>query len=113
MSQRAMPEIGIEALKRKQAEDLAANAAPVSPMRAAVTKEPPKPAPAKARTKSSGACGERAVRPDRVGKKMVTAYLPAEQVKALRHLAVDRDTTVQALIEAALAALLAEGRQRA
>lgn len=108
MSQRASHEIGIEALKRKQAEDLAS----VPPVRAAPIAEPPRPAPVKVPLKSGARAG-RVARPDRVGKKMVTAYLPTEQVKALRHLAVDRDTTVQALIEAAVAALLAERREPA
>jgi hypothetical protein len=48
--------------------------------------------------------------PSRAGKRGVTFYLPAEQWRQLRRLAVDTDATIQSLMEDAVALLLGPAR---
>lgn len=48
--------------------------------------------------------------PSREGKRAVTVYLPVEEFRALRVLAVLHDRTMQAEVEEACRALLAAGR---
>ena len=42
------------------------------------------------------------VTPSRVGKRQISGYFAPEATKQLHHLAVERDTTIQALLEEAL-----------
>ena len=42
------------------------------------------------------------VTPSRVGKRQISGYFTPEATKQLHHLAVEQDTTVQALLEEAL-----------
>ena len=64
-----------------------------------------RPAPAKA-VKSEAAEAAPAVTPSRVGKTMIAGYFTPEMAKAVKLLAVERDTTVQALIGEGLDAVL-------
>ena len=71
----------------------------------------PKPAPARAvktavKTDAAEAAAAPAVTPSRVGKTMIAGYFTPEMAKAVKLLAVERDTTVQALIGEGLDAVL-------
>lgn len=66
-----------------------------------------KPAPAKAvKSEAAEAAPAPAVTPSRVGKTMIAGYFTPEMAKAVKLLAVERDTTVQALIGEGLDAVL-------
>lgn len=84
---------------------------------AAVAAPPQRPAPDKAaatRTSPVKAAKDEtpepvvapAVTPSRVGKTMIAGYFTPEMAKAVKLLAVERDTTVQALIGEGLDAVL-------
>lgn len=83
---------------------------------AAVATPPSRPAPAAAKPQAAKAppaavettepVSAPAVTPSRVGKTMIAGYFTPEMAKAVKLLAVERDTTVQALIGEGLDAVL-------
>lgn len=107
--------------RQSLAERLAAVAGPTVPVTAVIQKEAaPEPsalkvqAPKVKAAKSEPAAmpvpevvrSAAAVTPSRVGKTMIAGYFSPQMAKAVRLLAVERDTTVQALIGEGLDAVL-------
>ena len=84
--------------------------APDVPPQAAAPSAEPKPAPTRARKRIGGAAAGgntgAQVTPSRVGTKMIGGHFAPEVSTRLRLLAVEEDTTVQALLEEAISDLL-------